>query len=373
MKNIILPISLIIVIVLLSCTNKNVSINHTILSESENWKIIKKDSSLEKGHIKLRNSIWLMNFIHWRPITNENASLSVKYTEDVLLNLWGMPFNLTDQKGKSEVFGHEAYYAEGLFNDMVRTRFIVWNCEKTNRQFISDCNINLQKNTPVELFDLQVNDILASICCHHPHDTIENEKITNIIKYDELNISFQIPDTWRSKTFLIDKKEGSTPGYYPDGITKDKGSIWNLITNSEKTIDLIWWEDQIKLSDRALIDAVYPFEKDTIIEVIDSVRVILTNNNLRFNRIINENKHYVGEGIFDIITNIPAYKYIDTTRCLFNTYLWNNNDINYLLLASMVANNKVWGIPFDLTPDKEIFEAFIKEDVIPGINGFPGE
>jgi len=230
-------------VILSACKNstRTPEINYNSLQQSGNWEVIKKDSSINTGHIKLKDEIWLMHFLHWWPLNETNNKVSIDYTKDLMMNLWGMQFTLTGIEGETEVNGHKAFFVEGTLRDIVKTRFIVWNCHETNRQFLSDCNINTSLNTPQDLLNLQVNDITNSVCCHKMENSNDNPKLPQQINYKDQNITINIPENWRSDLYFISiNPDIKSPGYYANGVTEEEGVILNLLTDSHKEIDLIW-------------------------------------------------------------------------------------------------------------------------------------
>lgn len=161
----------IIFFLLISCAERPREIvNVEGFQEIDNWQVLHNSQSKDSGLVELSSEKWIMHFLHWRPLNDENQEISVDYVRNLILNLWGpsMPFTLKEDGGKTEINGHEAYYAEGTLNNgMVRTRFYVWNCPETNRQFISDCNYNLRREIPEKLFLIQCNQLTPSIKCHN--------------------------------------------------------------------------------------------------------------------------------------------------------------------------------------------------------------
>jgi len=134
----------------------------------DDWQVTSVKVNDESGHIKLHQDKWLMYFLHWRPLTEEKKNLSIKYTQNLLLNFWGQAINfeLNHIEEEMEINGHKAFFSEATFGKgSIYTRFIVWNCPQTNRQFVADCNINLRRGTPKEMLEVQ-KLITQTVCCH---------------------------------------------------------------------------------------------------------------------------------------------------------------------------------------------------------------
>ncbi len=360
-------------LIITACHNNNriPEIKYQSLTNT-GWEILKQDSTSHSGHIKLKNEIWLMNFLHWWPLNENNKNISIAYTKDLLMNLWGMQFTLTGTEGETQVNGHKAFFVEGTFSNIVKTMFIVWNCQKTNRQFVSDCNINISLNTPEDLLNLQVNDITNSVCCHKTEKPTDNPKLRQKIHYEKQNIELNLPSDWHSDFYVVNpNSEKKSPGHYRQGVTEQEGVIWNLLTDSHKEIDLIWQESSGQLSKSTFNDALDSFFNDTIIDWHDTLKLFsyYTNTDLRN---ISLNKDYFEcNGKFNIITEVENYYPIDTSLFQYKAFLWNNEKTNYLLITSMVAHNNIWGIPIDLVPSDEQFDSFINNSVLKNINYHP--
>ena len=158
MKNITIIIIHCLITTLVIGQNQIVDINK-LKKTDPTWEIVKTYSEKTSGRITYKSQKWLMYFIHWRELNDDNKNISVEYATHLLKTLWGMSFKFTDNSGECAVNGHQAYFAEATISDMIKTRFIVWNCNESNRQFIADCNINLAAKTPENLFELQCERI----------------------------------------------------------------------------------------------------------------------------------------------------------------------------------------------------------------------
>lgn len=335
----------------------------------DNWTVIIDESEVQDNRISYRNQKWLMYFIHWRELTSKNKNISIEYADSLLHNLWRMNFGPTKNSGECFVNGHKAYFAETTLRSSIRTRFIVWNCEETQRQFIADCNINLMMHTPEKYFKLQCDEITPNFSCHHS-ENIKKSNLEQKVSYEHLNINFNLPENWRSEEFLVKKDTTKhIPGYYINGVSEKEGSLWNLLTDSEKQIDLAWIErsDQ-ELSNTTLNKFVEIFERDTIVEIQNSLKISSIYSNFNFKNITREKDIIQGEGTFDIIVNIPAYKSTDTTQYVQKFFLWNKQNTTYFMLASIIAYQEVMGLPIDLSPAEELFNKFEYDCVLKVIN-----
>jgi len=343
------------------------------LIETGVWHIVKHDSSLSSGHITLKKHIWAMHFLHWWPMSEENKYISVEYAKEKMMSLWGdMPFVITGIEGKTSVSGHDAYYTEGNLGDFVRTQFIVWNCHKSGRQFISDCNINKALNTPDSLLQLQIEGITNTICCHDMCKAKNHTGLKQYVNYKQENISFYLPDNWRSHRFIINpESDKNEPGYYPDGMSEKRGTIWNLLTDSEKEINFIWKKNNNTLTTNDFEESLNTFFNDTIVKTYDTLTYNYFNLNVKTENIQGYEDFFEADGSYNTVTSIVDYSPVDTSRYIFKAFMWKNVNIEYLLLVSMVAHSNFWGIPLDLKPTDNQFKSFYINDVLNNITNHP--
>lgn len=328
--------------------------------EGRNWRILYQDFEPARGHLKLSQSMWLMYFLHWRPLTEANKTISVAFVRNHLLNFWGqaMNFKLTDIDGTMEVCGHKAWFTEGSFgNGAVYTRFIVWNCPETNRQFTADCNINLRRKTPKELLELQ-RTITRTVCCHRgasPPDAPAD--LTQKYASEKWNVSFFIPRSWRTADYVSRE-------WYPHGMSAQNGSLWTLPTDSVKRLDLIWENDEGGLSsdafNRFLEKCAAPFTFENVIS-----RMI----NWKLKNCREKGGVWAGEGLYEYHQETQNQEVISPYR--FKGFLWREEKKVYFLLASLIQLKEFWDIPNDLTPSDETFERFIGEEILPNVKIVP--
>lgn len=363
----ILIVAAVLVLLIITCNKKSntSTINYRYLSENKNWIITRTDSTENSGHITLKKKAWMMHFIHWWSLTEEKKKLSVEYARYLLKSLWGMPFTLTGEEGTMKINGHTAYFVDGIYSNIVKTRFIVWNCHESGRQFLSDCNINISLNTPNELFELQVKDITKSISCHDTEKFVNNPKIPKHLVYKDENITFNIPSNYRSDFYIVNpNSDKKIPGHYENGLSQKRGVIWNLMTDSEKEINFIWQKSKQFLSESLFRKKLQIFFSDTTFTKQDSIVIQLFTSNHNIRNITKKNKYYECTGEYNVITKIRGSNPIDTSHYIYKAFFWKENENEHLLLASMVAHDNIWGIPFDLKPSSEQFNKFIEEQML---------
>ncbi|MCP4704217.1 MAG: hypothetical protein GY865_06380 [candidate division Zixibacteria bacterium] len=325
-------------------------------SSGDDWEVSSLDISPDEGKIRLRHDNWLMYFLHWRPLDSTNNELSIAYVENHLLNFWGtaMPFKLIGDTGTVEIAGHTAYYVGATIGDaMIKTRFIVWNCEKTNRQFTADCNVNLKMGTLEDKLKLQY-EITSTICCHEDCTISDNTKLPKSYTSKEWELSFNKPRAWRTLPF-------ETKQWFPDGINKTKGTLWTLMTNSQKVVELYWSKHKETLSNEKLLKSL-----DNLI--IDSLQAKLSPGivSYKVDTTYAKGDRFWAEGTFVWLENYDGQLLADSYT--FIAMLGTKGDQDYLLFAGLTHMNEIWGRKIDLTPSRETLHRFLIEEIKPAVS-----
>lgn len=320
-------------------------------TSGDDW-TVRQDTLPDGGVIRLHHEKWLMYFVHWRPLTEEKENLSPEYVQNLMLDFWGenMPFTLEDSVGEMEVAGHKAYFVDGsIYEGAIQSRFIVWNCPETERQFVADCNINLRRGTPPELFDLQ-NDITLSVSCHGTASVQKHPLLTQVYESRLYGLSFLIPENWRTSEYL-------DTDWFPNGLSRTNGTLWTLLTDSEKYIELRWDDRKKEISLQLFGQYVGQIERDSVVsKAVSRVR------DMRVKGIVERKGCMLGHGSFE--SSLSAGGREVRKPFVFRAFLWNHGDRTYFLLASMVSLDEFWETPVDLTPSDEIFDRFVQDEVL---------
>jgi nitroreductase len=329
-----------------------------LTKSGDGWQVTGGRINEESGYIKLHQDKWLMYFLHWRPLTEEKKNLSIEYVRDLMLNFWGhaINFELNNIEGETEICGHKGFFTEGTFGKgAIYTRFIVWNCPRTNRQFIADCNINLRRGTSRELLEVQ-KSITQTICCHRGGTPESIPGLDKKYQSTRWNLSFYIPENWRTADFTDEE-------WFPQGMSKDNGSLWTLLTDSEKDIELLW-EDTDKDISNQLFDR---FLKKIIAysaSAADSSEI----TDLELTSFQEKDCYCLGKGIYKLKKNMrgfyPIYDYG------FRGVLWKKENRAYFAFASLIHLKEFWQRADELTPSDATFENFLWKEVIPSIKVF---
>lgn len=333
-------------------------LNMEILAGNEHWDIVHAVSEGEVQELRLHHFKWMMDFLHWRPLTKERQKLDMAYVRHLLKTFWGpaMPFELTGVESTLTVNGHPAYEVEGtLGKGRIRTRFIVWNCPESSRQFIADININQARKTPPEIFDVERQSVLTVRCHGEPHTKPGAVPLNSVYASAALGISFQLPANWHTETFT--RKE-----WYPDGVSKESGSLWTLLTDSEKGLHLFSWNASGSLTSELFTKALQdhmgrpfptPDEGMWRITKFDLGEPVSANGCLAVSGWMTSEEK--GADWSEVKPHRVA------------AWMFDAGDSRYLLVASMAAWNEMWKRPVDLTPSKPVFDTYIRDQVKPAV------
>jgi len=329
----------------------------------KDWEVVTQETGPDRGTLRLRQDEWLMYFLHWRPLNEERRALSLESTRKLLLSFWGpnMPFTLTGAEGTTSVAGHPAFYVEGtIFKGAVRTRFIVWNCPETGRQFVADTNINLALGTNPDLLDLE-RESAFTVACHPQKLAAKSTRLKSTFHSEKYKLTFLVPDNWRTREYQDDK-------WFPTGMSDANGSLWTLPTDSEKHIVLAWARDDRPL-DAALLSE---FLERAISPVLGQgagsqgpSEARVEKGKVQLDTAIAAKGCLVGRGSYDLEVHVRT---ITIRRpFVFEAFLWRDRGTTYLLLASLIALQDFWSRPNDLSPTAEVFNRFVQEEVLPSI------
>jgi hypothetical protein len=198
------------------------------------WKEEDVKGNIESGEITFSDAKWLMYLIHWGPI--QVPKITVDYVKERMLKMWGVNFEFTGKEGTTRVSGHDAAWAEAYgTNKSFYTRFIIWNCPESGREFIADTNYNLRRKTPKEDFEKEMLSARTVHC--HPGVLIERpSELAKKYESDKYGFSFYYPEEW----FIFDSPY-SVPFPQYEGIRgKEMGSLLGLCSDENISVTLKW-------------------------------------------------------------------------------------------------------------------------------------
>lgn len=188
----------------------------------------------EKGEFTFSDTKWLMYLIHWGPI--QVPEITVDYVKERMLKMWGVKFEFTGKEGTTKVAGHDAVWVEAYgTNKSFYTRFIIWNCPESGREFIADTNYNLRRKTPKEDFEKEMRSA-KTVQCHEGASAKHFQDLNKRFKSKKYGLSFYYPEEW----FMFD-----SPYYVPfpqyEGIRNRKmGSLLGLCSDQNISVTLKW-------------------------------------------------------------------------------------------------------------------------------------
>lgn len=190
---------------------------------------------MESGEITFSDSKWLMFLIHWGPI--QTQKISADYVKQRMSKMWGVNFEFSGESGEMSICGHPAAWAEAYgTNRSFYTRFIIWNCAQSQREFIADTNYNIRMKTPKTDFELERLSA-KTLACHQGQTPGKSPELTKLFSSEKYGFSFYLPEKW----FIFD-----SPFYVPfpeySGIRDQKmGSLLGLPSDQNITITLKWY------------------------------------------------------------------------------------------------------------------------------------
>ena len=189
----------------------------------------------EQGEITFSDTKWLMYLIHWGPI--QVPEITKEYVKDRMLKMWGVSFEFSGNEGETKISGHDAVWVEAFGTDKsFYTRFIVWNCDESGREFSADTHYNLRFKTPEEDFETEWRSA-KTIRCHINAPVESFSDLTKIVESRDYGFSFYIPDRW----FMFDSSY-YVPFPQYEGIRNDKiGSLLGLCSDQNLSVTLKWY------------------------------------------------------------------------------------------------------------------------------------
>jgi hypothetical protein len=189
----------------------------------------------ESGFATFSRAKWLMYLLHWGPI--QTREVTPEYVRQRMLGMWNVPFEFSGKTGATRIAGHDAVWVEAFGTDNAfYTRFTIWNCPETGREFVTDSNYNLRTRTPAAEFEAQQRSA-ATIRCHRGAVAEEaHEDFAEELPFERYGFSFRYPSRW----FFFDSPfRVPFPEY--DGVRdRAAGSILALASDENLRVVLEW-------------------------------------------------------------------------------------------------------------------------------------
>jgi len=315
----------------------------------DDWIVVGRENGPgDRETIKLFQDKWHMYFLHWRPLTPASSALTAAYAEHLLLNFWGddMPFELLGGAQETEVAGHPARLVDGtIYDNRIRTRFLIWNCPETGRQLVADCNINRARGTSEAMLERQY-EITDTLSCHG-QEPAQTHPSWSVVRFDQYRISFAIPPTWRASVF-------SAREWFPEGPTMTNGTLWTLPADSQKFIYLTRTTADGSLSASEIKQQIRRAEG---VDYLLDERTTATLESIVIHGVEHKKTALALplEVTFLVLSQEQQSREVFRSRAI----AWQADGSTYLLIAGVVAIDQVWHRPTDLTPTDEEVDDFV--------------
>jgi hypothetical protein len=238
------------------------------------WKMENVKGTPQSGEATFFDQKWLMYLIHWGPI--QRKEITVDYVKERLLNMWGVKFGFSGKEGNLKIAGHDAVFVEAFgTNRSFYTRFIIWNCQDSGREFIADTNFNVKFKTPEVDFEAELRSA-KTVQCHEGARAEKFPDLTKKISSERYGFSFDYPDRW----FMFD-----SPFYVPfpeyEGIRDQKmGSLLGLPSDQNITVTLRWSPPENE--SEGMVMGIEQKTRESLVKEVKSLPGIAAVNNLGF-------------------------------------------------------------------------------------------
>lgn len=344
------------------CEGKNIELEKVIKQKSGidirlkdygwNWSEDDVSGTLEEGEISFHTTKWFMYLIHWGPI--QLPEITVEYIKQRMIDMWGVDFEFTGNNGATQIQGHDAVWVEAYgTNRSFYTRFVVWNCPESGREFIGDLNYNLRLKTPIQDFEDQFYSIKTMDC--HRIEHIENPRKGWVVYSSErYDLSFYHPLSW----FIID-----SPYYVPyteyDGIRNHlTGSLLGLGSDQNIHITLRWFSE----SDTEPHSPVMGVDQKIIDNLINIIR---KNTKIKDFQNGGRESYYIGERKIHRIWGICTFQQFDnvedndfyTDDGIYQAAQWRIGDKQ--AVAILFTRRYRFGVELS-QPTRQIHDIFLK-------------
>jgi hypothetical protein len=227
------------------------------------WKAEDIKGTPEAGEATFSGQKWLMYLIHWGPV--QKKEITIDYVKERMLGMWGVKFEFSGKEGRLKIAGHAAVFVEAFgTNRSFYTRFIIWNCPESGREFIADTNYNLRFRTPESDFEDEQRSVMT-LQCHKGAKVDHFLDLTRTFASEKYGFSFCYPERW----FMFD-----SPYYVPfpeyEGIRDKKmGSLLALPSDQNITVILKW-----SPQDKKTEEMVMGVEQKTMAQLVQEVEIL---------------------------------------------------------------------------------------------------
>jgi hypothetical protein len=204
--------------------------------------------------------------------------------------------------------------------------------------------------------------ITTTISCHGQPDTRNHPELTQEVNFDKYTLAFRIPENWRTHEYHSEE-------WFPDGLSETNGTLWTLLTDADKYIDLIWSDVEQEISTHSFQEYTDRFlaEEFTFQGVNYKIDDFIVEGS--------ENKSgmIIGKGTYKrlYIIEYNDQDHLLSDNWIYRAFLWNCGNRTYFLLVSIIAHRTIWGRSIDLNPKDEVIDDSIEKHVLSNIKVFP--
>jgi hypothetical protein len=170
------------------------------------------------------------------------------------------------------------------------------------------------------------------------------------------NLAFAKPPDWHTEEFPYEE-------WYPEGLTRERGSLWTLLTDSDRRIELRWEETDRPVSEPVFTHFMHKLQQDAAIIHDSTVAMSIFIDTIEC-----RDNYCKGKGNLQYEKDTQTGKQIYQYR--FFGLLWKDDKVTYCLIGSSVVIDEFWGIPVELAPSDEALERYVWKVVIPNVKVF---
>ena len=149
----------------------------------------------EDGSFLVETDKVIYYFVHWGP--QETDTIDEAYARKRIPEVWPSEGLKIVETAPATVAGHPAIYAvvEPKW-DFYRSRFLIWNCPESGRQFIADMNYNVRYHTPESAIETEVATTEQTLACHPGAPVSELPGNPVHFASERFGVSFDHPLDW---------------------------------------------------------------------------------------------------------------------------------------------------------------------------------
>jgi hypothetical protein len=193
-----------------------------LATEFDHWQTMASGDDF----VYLDSTVWGEFVLHWGPVPDPMPkAIDEAFVLDTVTRLRGeVPASFAVEMGeKMKINSHKGYSVLGTAGDQgIRTLYSVFHCNKSDRLFLSQIDLNTACGTPDSITE-RLSEVERTISCHGVNRRINNPKVPMKMNFPAINLSFFIPEGWRSDV-------------YQESSTAVAGGVWTLPVESNHKV-----------------------------------------------------------------------------------------------------------------------------------------